>query len=36
LTVTSALDNGSSGTLRSVIAGANNNDTIVFDTSLDG
>ena len=36
LTVTSAADDGSSGTLRSVIASANNNDTIVFAPALDG
>jgi hypothetical protein len=36
LTVTSALDDGSSGTLRSVIAGAKKNDKIVFASNLDG
>jgi hypothetical protein len=36
LTVTSPLDDGSSGTLRSVIASAKKNDKIVFDSSLDG
>ena len=34
LTVTSAADDGSSGTLRSVIAGASAGSTIVFDSSL--
>jgi hypothetical protein len=34
--VSSPLDNGSSGTLRAVIASAHKNDTIVFDPSLDG
>src|SRR5215471_21585307 len=36
LTVTSPLDDGSSGTLRSVIASAHNNDKIVFAPSLNG
>jgi hypothetical protein len=36
LTVTSAADNGAAGTLRSVIASAQSNDTIDFDPSLDG
>ena len=36
LTVTSAADDGSSGTLRAVIASAHKGDTIVFDPSLDG
>jgi hypothetical protein len=36
LTVTSLADDGSSGTLRSQIAAAKNNDTIVFDPSLVG
>jgi predicted outer membrane repeat protein len=36
LTVTSPLDDGSSGTLRSTIAAAANGDTIVFDNSLYG
>jgi hypothetical protein len=36
LTVTSAADDGSSGTLRSVLAAAKNGDTIVFDAALDG
>src|SRR6516164_5907272 len=34
LTVTSPLDNGSSGTLRATIAAAASGDTIVFDNSL--
>jgi uncharacterized protein (TIGR03118 family) len=36
LTVTSAADDGSAGTLRALIAAANSDDTINFDPSLDG
>src|SRR5262245_51278439 len=36
LTVTSAADDGSSGTLRAVVGAANSGDTIVFDHSLKG
>jgi hypothetical protein len=36
LTVTSSLDDGSSGTLRAEIAAANSGDTITFDQSLSG
>jgi hypothetical protein len=36
LTVTSPLDDGSSGTLRATIAAAGSGDTIVFDSSLNG
>src|SRR5262249_10170333 len=36
LTVTSPLDDGSSGTLRATIAAAVSGDTIVFDNSLNG
>jgi hypothetical protein len=36
LTVTSAADDGSSGTLRAVIASASSGDTIAFDPSLKG
>jgi hypothetical protein len=36
LTVTSPLDDGSSGTLRATIAAAASGDTIVFDNSLNG
>jgi hypothetical protein len=36
LTVTSAADDGSSGTLRAVLAAAHNGDTIVFSKKLDG
>jgi fibronectin-binding autotransporter adhesin len=36
LTVTSAADDGSAGTLRAVLAAAHNGDTIVFSKKLDG
>lgn len=36
LNVTSAFDDGGAGTLRSIIAGATNGDTITFDPSLNG
>ncbi len=36
LTVTSAVDDGSAGTLRVVLSAAQNGDTIVFDPRLDG